>query len=282
MTIETNAETNAGANAGDSAGSNAGVLLVRDDGATRYITINRPDAYNSLNRELRGELIDAFVEAGRLAMEGKVRAVVLGASGKAFCSGQDLKEQLQDMKNKAVAGKVVKDYNPMLAALLNIPVPVIAAVNGPAAGAGWGLAMACDFRVVSTAASFKGAFSTVGLTADTGLSATLVNAVGRAKALEILLLDEKISAEQAYDLGFVTSLVIPEEFEEAVAALATKMASGPTASYVETKQLVKRIAEVTAAATEEGLSQDKLGYSQDHLEAIQAFLEKRPPEFTGK
>lgn len=262
--------------------TNENLVLVETEGAVRTITINRPEAYNTLTYGLREQLRDAFVQASKDAAEDTVRAVVLAAAGKAFCAGQDLKEQLQDMDTGAAIGKVVKDYNPMAAALLTIPVPVIASIPGPAAGAGWGLAMACDFRVMSTAGSFKGAFSNVGLTADTGLSATLVHAVGRARALEILLLDEKISAKEAKQLGLVTQLVEPEELQEATAKLAARLAAGPTASYIQTKKLVKQAAEVIAAASEEGVAQDSLGYTHDHPEAIQAFLEKRAPNFQGK
>lgn len=266
------------------AGSNRtnDTVLVSTVGAVRTISINRPKAHNSLNRELRRGLLDAFVRAAVDAEAGIIRAVILRAEGKAFCAGQDLNEQLEDMRTGGAIGKVVGEYNPMVAALLAIPVPVIASIPGPAAGAGWGLAMGCDLRVVSTAASFKGAFSGVGLTTDSGLSVTLVHAVGRSKALELLLLDEKISAERANDLGFVTQLVAPEDLDAATQALAERIASGPTASFVATKHLVKRATDVIAGASEESVSQEKLGMTADHLEAIQAFLDKCPPKFTGE
>ncbi|QFQ02810.1 1,2-epoxyphenylacetyl-CoA isomerase [Corynebacterium urogenitale] len=257
------------------------VVLEETSDGIRSITINRPEAYNSLNYELRAQLMDAFVGTARDAAQGHVRVVVLKASGKAFCAGQDLKEQLADMQSGTAIGKVVNDYNPMAAALLSIPVPVIASIQGPAAGAGWGLAMACDFRIMSTAGSFKGAFSDVGLTADTGLSATLVHAVGRARALEILLLDEKISAEEAKKLGLITDMVLPAELEIATQKLAQRLAAGPTASYIQTKKLVKDVATVISAASDEGMAQDGLGLTNDHLEAIQAFLDKRAPRFQG-
>lgn len=259
------------------------LVSVADAAGVRTITINRPDAYNSLNRELRLELIGAFTAAAADAVAGgPVRVVVLAASGKAFCSGQDLKEQLVDAKQGTGTGKVVEEYNPMMAALLSVPVPVIAAVQGPAAGAGWGIAMACDFRVVSSAASFKGAFSGVGLASDCGLSRSLTDAVGQTKALELLLLDEKIPAARAADLGFVTSVVEPEELEAATAALARKFATGPTSSYREIKALVRDAAAVNARAAEEGDAQARLFTTHDHTEAMSAFLEKRAPEFTGE
>ena len=183
------------------------LVEISDADGVRTITVNRPDAYNSLNRGLRLALIDAFTTAGEdAATGGPVRTVVLQAEGKAFCSGQDLKEQLADAREGTGSNKVVEEYNPMMAALLSIPVPVIAAVQGPAAGAGWGIAMACDFRVMSSAASFKGAFSGVGLASDCGLSRSLTDTVGQTRALELLLFDEKIPAEKAAALGIVTTV----------------------------------------------------------------------------
>lgn len=259
------------------------LVSVADAAGVRTITINRPDAYNSLNRELRLELIEAFTAAtADAAAGGPVRAVVLAASGKAFCSGQDLKEQLADARQGTGTGKVVEEYNPMMAALLAVPVPVIAAVQGPAAGAGWGIAMACDFRVVSTSASFKGAFSGVGLASDCGLSRSLTDAVGQTKALELLLFDEKIPADRAADLGFVTSVVAPEALAGSVDALARRFATGPTASYREIKALVRDAAAVNARAAEEGDAQARLFTTRDHREALAAFLDKRAPEFTGE
>ena len=256
---------------------------IRDAEGVRTITINRPDAYNSLDRELRLELIAAFTAAAEdSAAGGTVRAVVLAAAGKAFCSGQDLKEQLRDAREGTGTGKVFEEYNPMMAALLSIPVPVIAAVQGPAAGAGWGIAMACDFRVVATTASFKGAFSGVGLASDCGLSRSLTDAVGQVRALELLLFDEKIPAERAAELGIVTSVVEPAELAAAVTSLARPFASGPTASYREIKALVRDADAVNDRAAEEGDAQLRLFTTADHTEAMSAFLEKRTPRFTGE
>ena len=139
------------------------VVETTTDEGVRTITINRPNAHNSLNAELRLALRDAFLAAAAACEDPdhhkRVRAVLLRAEGPAFCAGQDLKEQLQDTKAGTGKNKVVDEYNPMIAALLSIPVPVIAAIQGPAAGAGWGIAMACDFRIMSEAASFKGVFT---------------------------------------------------------------------------------------------------------------------------
>ncbi|KAB3523120.1 enoyl-CoA hydratase/isomerase family protein [Corynebacterium sp. zg254] len=260
------------------------LVQIEDAHGVRTITINRPDAFNSLNKELRLALISAFRTAATDAAEAgsSVRAVVLRAAGRAFCSGQDLKEQLQDTKNKTGLEKVVEEYNPMIEALLDIPVPTIAAVQGPAAGAGWGIAMAADFRIMSSAASFKGAFTGVGLAADSGLSQSLVDTVGRARALQILLLDQKIGAEEALSLQLVQQVVDPEVLDDTVAAFAAGLASGPTASYKEMKALVKRASKINAAAAAEAEAQERLFHSEDHAEAVTAFVEKRKPNFAGK
>ncbi|MGJ4139479.1 enoyl-CoA hydratase/isomerase family protein [Corynebacterium evansiae] len=260
------------------------IVQVSTVGAVRYITLNRTEAYNSLNQELRLALIEAFRNAQKDSEElgSAVRAVVLRANGKAFCSGQDLKEQLRDTQNRTGMEKVVEEYNPMTELLAGISVPTIAAIQGPAAGAGWGLAMACDFRVMSTAASFKGAFTGVGLAADSGLSQTLVDCVGRAKALQLLLLDRKVPAEEAAELGLVEQLVEPADLEATVEKLANNFAAGPTAAYKEMKALVKNTAAISDAAAAEAEAQLRLFNTADHSEAVAAFLGKRPPQFKGE
>lgn len=260
------------------------IVQVAAVGAVRYITLNRTEAYNSLNQELRLALIEAFRNAQKDSEEpgSAVRAVVLRANGKAFCSGQDLKEQLRDTQNRTGMEKVVEEYNPMVELLAGISVPTIAALQGPAAGAGWGLAMACDFRVMSMAASFKGAFTGVGLAADSGLSKTLVDCVGRAKALQLLLMDRKVPAEEAFELGLVENLVEPAELEAATEKLATSFAGGPTAAYKEMKALVKNAAAVNEAAAAEAEAQLRLFNTADHSEAVAAFVGKRPPQFKGE
>ena len=266
------------------------LVRVSTEDGVRTITINRPEAFNSLNQELRLELRQAFTAAAKDAGAPRagedrdtptVRAVVVRAEGKAFCAGQDLQEQLAHMQAGAGMDKVVNEYNPMMAALLSIPVPVIAEIAGPAAGAGWGIAMACDLRYVSTQASFKAAFTGVGLAADSGLSETLVQRLGRSKALEVLLLDEKIGAAQAQQLGLVTDVVAPEALSQTVAGVASKLAKGPTAAYKEMKQLVARADEVKRAAGIEAEAQQRLAKTADHLEAITAFVEKRTAQYRG-
>lgn len=264
--------------------ANDSVLLVSDEGTIRTITLNRPKAYNALTRELRLQLIDVLDETitKSSGSGSEIRAVVLRGAGKAFCTGQDLKEQMQDALQGIGEDKVVAEYNPLLEKLLAIPVPVIASIPGPAAGAGWGIAMACDIRVCADTASFKGAFSGVGLTADSGLSKTLVDAVGRARALEMLLFDEPLPADKALELGIATRVVPAAELEDEVAKLAQRFAHGPTMSFKETKALVSVAAEVAEAAAREAEAQLRLAHTKDHSAAVQAFIAKEKPNFTGE
>lgn len=238
------------------------------------ITINRPQAYNSLDKGLRRDLKGAF----RGAQDHAVRAVVIKGGPKAFCTGQDLKEHISDLRAGAGMGKVVEEYNPMVAELVAIDVPVIAAIEGAAAGAGWSLALHCDFRIAGEGASFKAAFPSIGLATDCGMSALLPRIVGDAKAKELLLLDRKVRADEALALGLVTEVVADPVAR--AHELAAQFAAGPTAALREIKRLLRR--DSLAAAAAEAEAQSRLALSGDHREAVAAFVEKRPPRFEGK
>ncbi|MEJ6020011.1 enoyl-CoA hydratase/isomerase family protein [Corynebacterium sp. H113] len=242
------------------------------------ITLNRPDAFNSINQELRTELRDAFVRA----TEPDVRAVLLKGSAKAFCAGQDLKEHITDIQTGNGMDKVVTEYNPMVDALVAIDAPVVAAIEGATAGAGWSLALHCDFRIAGPKASFKAAFPSISLAPDCGMSAILARIVGDAKAREILMLDPKITADEAKELGLVTTVV--DNPVEAAEDMARKLASGPTLAYREIKALLRREMgkQVSDAAEAEAGAQARLAQSADHHEAVSAFVEKRTPTFRGK
>lgn len=242
------------------------------------ITIDRPDAYNSLDKNLRLELKAAFERA----QEPDVRAVILLGGPKAFCTGQDLKEHISDLQSSAGMGKVVEEYNPMVAELTAINVPVIAAIEGAAAGAGWSLALHCDFRIAGPKASFKAAFPSIGLATDCGISYLLPQLVGPAKALQLLFDDQPVSAEAALELGLVTQVADGDDADAAAEEFARRLASGPTGSYREIKAMVKDAAAMLAVADLEGGAQKRLVNSVDHREAVEAFLNKRAPKFTGR
>ena len=284
---------------GDSVGGMEFVSMHRDGGLLT-ITIDRPEGHNSLNRALRLELREAFEAAASASDpatadaagagagdsgggdDGLVRAVLLKGGKKVFCTGQDLKEHLGEMKEPAAMDKVDTEYNPMVAALASIPVPVVASVNGAAAGAGWSLALNCDFRVAAETASFKAAFPSIGLATDCGISYLLPKLVGPAKAVELLFADKPVKAAQALELGLVTQVVEGDDADAAAEEFARALANGPTGSYREIKALLADSAELLAIADRESGAQKRLVTSEDHAEAVDAFLNKRTPKFTGR
>ncbi|MBV7295706.1 enoyl-CoA hydratase/isomerase family protein [Corynebacterium sp. TAE3-ERU12] len=256
------------------------------DNGLLTITLDRPEGHNSLNQAARLELAQAFSDAAAACDTdddaARVRAVLFTGGAKVFCVGQDLKEHLGDLKSGSGMSKVDDEYNPMVAALLSIPVPVVAAVNGAAAGAGWSLALNCDFRVAAESASFKAAFPSIGLANDCGMSRLLPDHVGRAKALELLFADKPIGARQALELGLVTEVVDGDDATAAATECARRLADGPTCSYREIKALVRDAEAINAIARLESGAQTRLAATADHQEALQAFMEKRAPTFIGR
>lgn len=245
------------------------------------ITLNRPDALNSLDSATKAALRDAATTA---AEDDSVRVVVLRGVGRAFCVGQDLKEHAASLEaGRGLANTVREHYNPLLRALTSAPKPVIAAVNGVAAGAGAALAFAADLRIASDKAAFNLAFANIGLTADSGGSWTLPRLVGPAKALELLMLPETIGIEQAAELGLVHRVVPAEDLDATVGELAAKMAAGPTAAYAAIKKAVDF--GLTHSLNEtlelEAQLQDACAATEDHGNAVRAFLAKEKPTFTG-
>lgn len=250
-----------------------------DTDGVATLTLLRP----GLTHQSRAELL-AAVEA--VAGDPSVRALLLTGSGRAFCVGQDLDQHVQALRGDAALSlSVVEDeYNPLVRALAGLRVPVVVGVNGACAGAGLGLALAGDLRVAAAGAKFSTAFTGVGLGSDTALAWRLTHAVGAARAAELLLLAEPFPAETALAWGLVTRVVPPEDVLEEARALARRLASGPTAAYAAVK-------EVLAAAPGDGLEdalareaelQVRLGATADHTEAVEAFLAKRAPRFTGR
>jgi 2-(1,2-epoxy-1,2-dihydrophenyl)acetyl-CoA isomerase len=257
-------------------------LLVEDHEGVRTLTLNRPEAFNSLTVELKESFRDALTET---SADPSVRAVVLTGAGKAFCAGQDLKEHVAALQsNDPTPFQTVADhYNPIVRAITSMPKPVIAAVNGMAAGAGASFAYACDLRVMARSAKFLMAFATIGLTADSGASWTLPRLIGYGRAMELMLLAKPVTADEALSIGMATQVVDDGEALSTAQELASRMATGPTTGYAKIKQALLTAAATTLeeALTTEGEAQSQLGKTTDHREAVDAFVNKRPPTFTG-
>jgi len=257
-------------------------LLVDDSDGVRTFTLNRPEAYNSLTAELKEALRDALTDT---VADPAVRAVVLTGAGKAFCAGQDLKEHVAALQSDDPAPfrTVAEHYNPIVRAITSMPKPVIAAVNGMAAGAGASFAYACDLRIVARSAKFLMAFATIGLTADSGASWTLPRLIGYGRAMELMLLAKPVTAEQAVAMGMATEVVDDGEALSTAQELASRMATGPTTGYAKIKQALLTAAgtDLEQALAEEDAAQSALGATTDHREAVDAFIAKRTPTFTG-
>jgi len=259
-------------------------LQITDEAGVRTLTLNRPDAMNSLNEQLKGELLDALKKAER---DRAVRCIVLTGAGRAFSAGQDLKET----QDKTAAGKEMdfaaelrRNYNPIILKLRTIELPVVASVNGVAAGAGWSLALACDVRVASAAAKFVGAFSKIGLIPDSGMTFTLPRLAGLGKALEIAFLGEALTAEQALQLGLVNRVVGPDELAAATKDLAVSLARGATRGLGLIKRAMNAgiMNDLENQLNYEADLQGIAGRTRDHREGVAAFIQKRAPEFKGE
>ena len=256
-------------------------LLVDDREGVRTFTLNRPEAYNSLTVELKEALRDGLADA---AADPAVRAVVLTGAGKAFCAGQDLKEHVAALRadDPAPFRTVEEHYNPIVRSLTSMGKPVIAAVNGMAAGAGASFAYTCDLRIAAPGAKFLMAFATIGLTADSGASWTLPRLIGYGRAMELMLLAKPVTAEQALAIGMVTE--VAEDALGTAQELASRMAAGPTTGFGKIKEalLAAAGADLEAALATESAGQSLLGATADHKEAVDAFVTKRPPTFQGR
>ncbi|QED47680.1 enoyl-CoA hydratase-related protein [Cytobacillus dafuensis] len=243
-----------------------------------WITLNRPEKLNAFTEQVNREVQQSIKKANK---DPEVRCLVITGEGRAFCSGQDLDGVLEDMNH----GEVLrKHYNPMVLELYKCEKPVIAAVNGVAAGAGMSLALACDFRLLSEKASFIEAFIHVGLVPDAGNLYYLPKLIGYAKALELAVLGDKISAHDAENLGLATKVIPLERWTEEVALFAERLASMPTVAIGLIKKNLKSSWNLTL---EESLEKDAqaqriAGLTSDHIEGVKSFMEKRKPVFLGK
>jgi 2-(1,2-epoxy-1,2-dihydrophenyl)acetyl-CoA isomerase len=244
------------------------------------ITLNRPDALNSLTVPMKQELLAAL---RRVEVDPVVRAVILTGAGRAFCAGQDLKERLQP--DAAPLGVELRErYNPIIRSMRALPKPIVGAINGVAAGAGASLAMACDLRIASEAASFALAFGRVGLVPDSGATWFLSRLVGATMAAEIALLGDPVSAGAALRIGLVGRVVGAADLASEARAVAARLASGAPRALALTKQALEAAwnGDLDAALEREADLQDVAGRTKDHQEGMAAFLEKRPPRFRGE
>ena len=257
-------------------------LRYETEGAVAVLTLDRPDVLNAFNDELGHGLVDAINKA---AGDESVRCIVITGAGRAFSSGEDLGALAQGYEAGDVPdlGKTLMDrYNPLIRAVRAAPKPVVAAVNGVAAGAGASLALACDFRVASEQAKIVIAFIKVGLIPDSGAVWFLSKMLGAAKAWELAATGDPLGAEDALRLGIFNKVVPAEDFEQEWRSFASQLAAGPTRAYAITKRLVQGALEhsLDEQLDEEVGAQTEAGRTADHLEGVQAFLAKRRPDFT--
>lgn len=256
-------------------------LLYSLDNGVAEITLNRPAALNAFNDEMASEMQDALKTAER---DPAVRALLITGAGKGFCAGQDLGAMRDRPVDLSFREHLLRTYNPIVAKLQSIEKPVIAAINGAAVGAGFGLALACDIRYASEAAKFRMAFIGIGLAPDSGTSYVLPRLVGPGRALELAYTNDLVDANQALSLGLINKVVAADELLPQALALAAKLAQGPTKAYGLTKRAMGHAAGTTLeeALDYEAYLQDVAGRTEDHHEGVAAFLEKRPPQFKGK
>lgn len=255
-------------------------LRVETVDAVTTLTLDRADSLNSLTLGLKSELLQALKSAGR---DRAVRAVVITGAGRAFCAGQDLRERMEP-DAAPLAVELRQRYNPIIIAMRRLEKPIVAAVNGVAAGAGASLAFACDIRLAAPEASFILAFGRVGLVPDSGATWFLPRLVGTAKALEIALTTEPLSAADAERFGLVARIVPADGLLAEAQALAERLAAGAPRAIALTKRALNRAWDATL---EEQLEyeadlQGLAGASEDHAEGVAAFVEKRRPAFTGE
>ena len=259
------------------------VLVDHADGVTT-ITLNRPDAMNSLDVATKEALLEAVNAA---ADDPAVRCVVLTGTGRGFCVGQDLKEHIEILNSsssESLFRTVDEHYNPIVTAVATMAKPVIAAVNGVAAGAGASLAFACDVRILADTAGFNLAFAGVALSCDTGASYHLQRLVGRARAIELLYFPRTLKADESLSLGLATQVVPADELAPTVSAMATRLAAGPTVAYGAMR---RSVAYAAGHSLEESLAYESqmmqlTGATADHRAAVAAFVAKEKPVFEGR
>ncbi|HEV7135849.1 MAG TPA: 2-(1,2-epoxy-1,2-dihydrophenyl)acetyl-CoA isomerase PaaG [Steroidobacteraceae bacterium] len=258
------------------------ILFEISEGIAR-LTLNRPDRLNSFNSAMHAEVQDALTAVQR---DGSARVLVLTGAGRGFCAGQDLGDRVVAPGDAPpdLGPSIERGYKPLILALRQLPLPVIAAVNGVAAGAGANIALACDLVIAARSAAFIQAFSRIGLVPDSGGTWLLPRLVGHARAMGLALLGEKLPAEQAAQWGLIWRCVADDELAAAVDSLARQLAAAPTRGLARTKQAMLEGWNRTLAQQLdiERDYQQELGHSADYAEGVAAFMEKRVARFTGR
>lgn len=254
------------------------IRLDIDEGQA-LITLDRPEKMNALNTQMRAEVTDAVKRCAKEA-----RVLVVTGAGKAFCSGQDLGDAATSAGRIDLEGTLRDEYEPMLRAILAADIPVIAAVNGPAAGAGANLALAADVVIAADSAYFVQAFARIGLVPDAGGSYILPRAIGLARAMGAALFAERITAREAADMGMIWEAVPDIDFDGHWRARARQLAEGPTRTFAGIKQLMRASLgnDLEAQLALEAQVQGDMGRTRDFTEGVLAFVEKRAPKFEGR
>jgi 2-(1,2-epoxy-1,2-dihydrophenyl)acetyl-CoA isomerase len=261
----------------------AAPVLLDVSGGVATVTFNRADAMNALDTPTKELLLSTLQ---RVAEDAEVRVVVLTGTGRAFCVGQDLREHiaLLQSQDESLWQTVPEHYNPIVELIATMNKPVIAALNGVAAGAGAAFAFAADLRVLADTAGYNLAFAGIALSCDSGSSWSLPRLVGTARAKELLLMPRTVRAEEALALGLATRVVPADELADVVAELAGTLAAGPTLAYGSIRRAVAYSAghTLTESLAREGEYMSLTGASEDHAAAVSAFLAKESPVFTGR